>query len=121
MDIFRIAQGETIRIQCKEHKSVAELLNHLHDYHELSWPKIAALPAINPAGEEPIPISTISKIAETGIVPKKWRFKFGVGAIDSRKRFAIYKDNMERSAKLIERHIPPEKRQELITILRRKL
>lgn len=121
MEIFEIAQGSTIKIRCQKHREVAYILNHLHDYHELSWPKIADLPAINPPGEERIPISTLSKIAETGIVPKKWRFKFGVGAIDTRKRFAIYKDNMERTAKLIERHIPPEKRRELINILYRKL
>lgn len=118
MDTYKIAQGKQIRLKFESHKEVSELLNQLHDYYDLSWPKIAKLPAINPPGADQIPFSTLANIAKTGIVPAKWRDHFsGVGAVDSRDRITIRKDNMKSSARTITKHLSLEKRLELIKLL----
>ena len=107
METARISQGEFIKIRFKRHSDVADLLNQLHDYYELSWPKIADLPSINPPDQDQIPISTLAAIAHNKIVPKKWRSRFGVGAIDNRQRISISKTRMESAAKSIKRNIDP--------------
>lgn len=118
MKIYEIAQGKQIRLRFNSHKEVSALLNQLHDYYDLSWPKIAELPAINPPRSDQIPFSTLAKIAKNSIVPTKWRDHFsGVGAIDDRPRITIRKDNMRSSARTITKHLSLEKRLELIKLL----
>jgi len=109
MDINAIANGSPIRPHFKGHSEVAFLLKQLHRYYDLSWPKIANLPAINPPGLEKIPIATLVKISNTGVVPQKWRDHFlGVRAVDNRPRIAIHKEDMESAAETIVKHIKPE-------------
>lgn len=118
METYRIARGEQIELHFSSHEDAAWFLNHLHDYHDLSWPKIAQLPSINPPGEEPIPISTLANIAETGIVPKKWRPRFpGVKAIDKRQRISISKNEMQKAKLTIINNLEPKKALELTILL----
>jgi len=116
--IYRIANGETVKIDYRDHGDAAHLLNTLHDYYNLSWPKIATLPTINPPGRDPIPVATLARIAETGIVPKKWRGHFpGVRAIDKRKRISISKTDMRKAANTIRNNIEPDQQRELVELL----
>lgn len=48
-------------------------LKMLHDTSGLSWRRIAALEAY-----EGIPAGTLATIGKTGMVPKKWRGRFGL-------------------------------------------
>lgn len=117
MEALSIIEGKTTSLRFKNHSDVSDLLKTLHDYYDFSWPKIAALEAINPAGMEPIPVSTLAHIAETKIVPEKWRSRFGVKAVDNRPRIAIRKDNMRSTYQTIKKHIPIEQRIELIRLM----
>lgn len=118
MEIYKIAQGEQIELNFADHKAVKDLLIQLHDYYDLSWPQIAALPSINPPGENEIPFSTLAKIARIGIVPEKWRSRFpGVGAIDNRPRISIHKINMRSASQTIINNLTPENKFELIKYL----
>ena len=95
------------------HKGVQERLNALHDCYGLSWPQIATLVEF-----QTIPISTLARIAKTGIVPKKHRHKFpGVGAVDDRNRVTINADDINSAAASIVRHIKPRSKVEALVVL----
>lgn len=93
-------------IAFKGHKDVAERLRILHEYYEMSWPAIARLEEFQgPPGDDPIPASTLANIAETKKVPKKWRYKFNLGAVDDRPRVTVHMHNTTSGATTINRHI----------------
>ena len=117
-----IANGEIVSVAFSDHGEVADLLNHLHDYYDLSWPKIAELPTINPPERRKIPIATLARIARTRVVPKKWRHRFrGIGPVDNRPRRAIHTENMKSAAETIWNQVDHEIIPELIDRLNKKL
>jgi len=118
MNTLEIAQGKRVNQTYESHAQVKDLLNLLHDYYALSWPEIARLPELCPPGEPEIPFSTLAKIAKTGRIPQKWRYRFpGSGPIDNRPRTSIHKKNMQSTAQTIKNQIEPEDRAELIKLL----
>lgn len=97
----------------KGHEGVQERLSTLHDCYDLSWPQIATL-----IEYQTIPISTLARIAKTGIVPKKHRHKFpSVGAVDDRNRVTINADDINSAAASIVRHIKPRSKVEALVLL----